>query len=66
MSADEMREYCKGLSSFKVRVQIRLKNGQEIMTGRIGKVDTDRFQLVSDSNDIQDLNYAWVARIKNA
>ncbi len=66
MSADEMREYCTSLSSFKVRVQIRLKNGQEVMTGRIGRVDVDRFQLVGEGDVVQSLNYAWVARIKNA
>lgn len=66
MSAEEMRDYCNSLSSFKIRVQVRLKNGQEIMTGHIAKVDSDRFQLVSDTNDVHDLNYSWVARIKNA
>ncbi|MEN9836213.1 MAG: hypothetical protein RL011_2406 [Pseudomonadota bacterium] len=66
MSAEEMRDYCNSLSSFKIRVQVRLKNGQEVMIGRIGKVDSDRFQLVSDSDVVHDLNYSWVARIKNA
>jgi hypothetical protein len=66
MSAEEMREYCVSLSSFRVRVQVRLKNGQEIMTGRIGKVDADRFQLLTDGDAVQTLNFSWVARIKSA
>lgn len=66
MSSDEMREYCLSVSTYKLRVQVRLKNGSEIMTGLIGKVDADRFQLVSDQDVIQSLNYTWVARIKNA
>ena len=66
MSAEEMREYCKSLCSFKVRVEIRLKNGQDILVGRINDVEAERFQLVSENDVVQNLRYAWVARIKNA
>ena len=66
MSAEEMRDYCSSLSSFQIKVQVRLKNGKEVMVGRIGKVEVDHFQLVSENDGIQDLNYSWVARIKNA
>jgi hypothetical protein len=66
MSHEEMRDYCLSLANFKLRVQVRLKNGQEIMTGKIARVDAERFQLVGDDQVVQSLNYAWIARIKDA
>lgn len=65
MSFEEMREYCQSLSSFNLRVQVRLKNGRESMTGKIANVGTDRFELVGDDNVAQLLRFAWVANIKN-
>ena len=65
MSKDEMREQCLSLSNFKLRVEVRMKNGSDIMVGRIGSVETERFELVGDDSVVQSLQYAWVARIKN-
>ena len=66
MSAEEMREYCRSLCSYKVRVEVRLKNGQEILFGRINDVEAERFKLIGEDDVVQNLRYAWVARIKNA
>jgi hypothetical protein len=65
MSKDEMREQCLSLSNFKLRVEVRMKNGSDIMVGRIGSVENERFELVGDDAVVQSLQYAWVARIKN-
>jgi hypothetical protein len=65
MSKDEMREQCLSLSNFKLRVEVRMKNGSDIMVGRIGSVESERFELVGDDSVVQSLQYAWVARIKN-
>ncbi len=65
MSKDEMREQCLSLANFKLRVEVRMKNGSDIMVGRIGSVETERFELVGDDSVVQSLQYAWVARIKN-
>ena len=65
MSKDEMREHCLSLSNFKLRVEVRMKNGSDIMVGRIGSVESERFELVGDDAVVQSLRYAWVARIKN-
>jgi len=65
MSKDEMREQCLSLSNFKLRVEVRMKNGSDIMVGRIGSVENERFELVGDDSVVQSLQYAWVARIKN-
>ncbi len=65
MSKDEMREQCLSLANFKLRVEVRMKNGSDIMVGRIGSVESERFELVGDDSVVQSLQYAWVARIKN-
>ncbi len=66
MSHEEMRDYCLSLANFKLKVQVRLKNGQEIMVGRIARVEAERFQLVGEDDVVQSLNYSWIARIKDA
>ena len=66
MSAEEMRDFCLGLCNFKIRAQIRLKNGSELLLGRITGVEQERFVFVGDDDVVQHLRYAWVARIKSA
>lgn len=68
MSIDEMRGYCKSISSFQLRVEVRLKNGYETFSGKINgaEVDSDRFQLVTDDQEVKSVRYAWVAHITNA
>ena len=67
MSSEEMRDFCQSLCNFKVRAQIRLKNGTELLLGRITGVEAERFEFRSDGDDVvQHLRYAWVARIKSA
>ena len=63
---EEMREYCLSLCSFKLRVQIRLKNKRDVIVGKITDVYEERFQLLGDDNILQQVRYAWVAKIKNA
>lgn len=66
MSAEEMRQYCQSISPFGLRVQVRLKDGSDILLGKITTVGTDGFALLTDSNETMSLRFAWVARIKNA
>lgn len=65
MSAEEMREYCQGLCSYNLKVEVRLKNGSEILVGRIASVQSECFQLLVEGA-VQELRFIWVARIKNA
>ena len=65
MSADEMRAYCQSICPYQLRVQVRLKNGREIFVGKIGNVEGESFELVSDDNEIRQFKYAWVAGIRN-
>lgn len=66
MSAEEMRQYCQSISPFGLRVNVRLKDGSEAVCGKITSVARDGFSLVTDSNEIMSIRFAWVARIKNA
>lgn len=62
MSTDEMREYCRSIQPYGLPVKVRLKNGTEILTGKIANVEAERFQLES-KGDVQHLRYEWVARL---
>jgi hypothetical protein len=66
MSAEEMRDLCLSLYNFGIRVEIRLRNGREIMHGKITSVAGDCFKFIDEENVEQQLNYAWIARIKSA
>ena len=66
MSSEEMRDFCQSLCNFKIRAQIRLKNGSELLLGRITGVEAERFVFVGEDEVVQHLRYAWVARIKSA
>jgi hypothetical protein len=65
MSAEEMRDFCLSVSRFGLRVQVRLKNGSEILVGKVREVEADQFQLETQS-EVQKLRFAWVARIANS
>lgn len=65
MSSEEMRDFCQSLCNFKIRAQVRLKNAQELLTGRITGVEAERFEFVGDDDVVQQLRFAWVARIKS-
>lgn len=66
MSTEEMRDFCKSAANFALKVQVRLKNGSEVFVGRVTGVEDERFQLVAEDKSVQQLRYAWVARLKNA
>jgi small nuclear ribonucleoprotein (snRNP)-like protein len=66
MSAEEMRQFCQSISPFGLRVEIRLKNGSDLVSGKITTVDRDSFSLMTDAQETMSLRYVWVARIKNA
>jgi hypothetical protein len=66
MSADEMREYCRSLSQFQLRVEVRLKNARDTLHGKITNVTSDRFEIAGDNNSTQQVRFIWVARIRNA
>ncbi len=66
MSADEMRNYCLSIRDFNLRVQVRLKDGREICIGKIGNVEKEQFQLVTEKEGVRSLRFAWIARIANA
>lgn len=66
MSADEMRNYCLSIKNFNLRVQVRLKDGREICIGKIGNVEKEQFQLVTENEGVKSLRFAWIARIANA
>ena len=66
MSSEEMRDFCQSLCNFNVLAQIRLKNGSELLLGRITGVEAERFEFVGEDEVVQQLRYAWVARIKSA
>jgi len=66
MSADEMRAHCQGLCNFNLRVELRLKNTAEVLHGRINSVEAERFSFRGEDNVVQEVRFAWVARVKNA
>ncbi len=66
MSTEEMKDFCKSACNFSLKVQVRLKNGSEVFVGRVTGVEDERFQLVAEDQTVQQLRYAWVARLKNA
>lgn len=66
MSTDEMRSYCQSISPYGLRVQVRLKDDPELLVGKIGTIDAERFQIITDDQDVKNVRFAWVARIKNA
>lgn len=66
MSAEEMRQFCQSISSYGLRVDIRLKDGSDIVSGKITTVGRDAFSLMTDAKEMMSLRYVWVARIKNA
>jgi hypothetical protein len=66
MSPQEMRDYCQSISPYQLKVQVRLKNGQECLIGKIAGVEGEQFDLQTEDKGLQQLRYAWVARITNA
>jgi hypothetical protein len=66
MSTEELKDFCKSVSPYQLRVKVRLKSGAEAMTGRITQVEAEKFQLTTDDKTVEMLRYAWVARITNA
>lgn len=66
MSSEEMRSYCLSIKPYNLRVQVRLKDGSEICVGKLGTIEDERFQLVTDDEGVKSLRFAWVARITNA
>jgi hypothetical protein len=63
MSPEEMRNFCESIQPYQLQVKVRLKNGTDILIGKISSVSSDRFQLSCDGQDQQSLRYSWVARI---
>lgn len=66
MSIDEMRSFCTSISPYQLRVQVRLRDGHKVMEGKITGVGAERFQLQTDDKVINEVRFAWVARIKTA
>lgn len=64
MSTEEMRAFCQSISPYKLRVQVRLKNGSTIFVGKIESVDVDSFELASD-DETREFKYVWIAGIKH-
>jgi hypothetical protein len=64
MSLEEMRSYCLSIKSYNLSVQVRLKDS-EICTGKIGTIEDERFQLVTE-DEVRSVRFSWVARITNA
>jgi hypothetical protein len=64
MSAEEMREYCLRLQEWRLKVNVRMKNEQATISGRISAVDKREFSLTTDS-ETRVLPFAWVAKISN-
>ena len=66
MSIEEMRAFCTSICPYELRVQVRLRDGYKVLEGKITGVGAERFQLQTDDRVINELRFAWVARIKTA
>jgi hypothetical protein len=66
MSKEELRSFCETIRPYQLRVQVRLKDGAEILFGKIKGIETERFELITDDEQVQQVRFSWVARIQNA
>lgn len=66
MFSKDLREDCRNLCNFQLRVAIRLKNKNEIMLGHIVGVEEERFEFRDEQDKVRFLPYSWVANVKNA
>lgn len=66
MSTDEMREFCERIHPYGLKIQVRLKSHANLIVGKIVCVEPERFQMKTDDEGDECLNYAWVANITNA
>ncbi len=67
MSPNEIRDFCKSVQPYALKIQVRMKQDQELLIGKITALDTENFHLMTDGASApRILPYAWVARIRSA
>lgn len=66
MSTDEMREYCERIHPYGLKIRVRLKSRADLIVGKIVRVENERFEMATEDDTEERLNFAWVASITNA
>jgi len=65
MSSEEMRSFCESIKPYQIAVQVKLKEEQKVLTGHIGAIDGDKFELLNGQGEARSLRYTWVSGIKH-